>query len=357
MRRHRHRRQAEMEAAVVGARKARSEASEESGVQVVLAGPDLMLILPGTGPAVVGVAMAAAMEKEEAMAMEEEAGKDLSEALVALEALEVTAGLVQHLILPGMDREEEEGAMGAEVETVEVVAMDEEAGKALLVVWEVLEAQAGLVLLQILLGTGPEVVVAAAAMEKEAAVETDEEEKKVQSEELVALEALVEMDGQDLITIQHGMDLAAVVEEMAGETEKEVAMEKEGAVETDEEAGKAPLEELVVLEALEEMDGQDLITIQLGMDLAVVEEAMAVATEKEVVVEMDEEEEKDPLEELVVLEVSEEMDGQDLTTTQLGMDLAVAEEAMAAAMEKEGAAETDEEEEKVQLEELVVLEA
>ncbi len=354
MRRHRHRRQAEMEAAVVGARRARLEAlevSEVSGVQVVLDGLDLMLILPGTGPAVVGVAMAAAMAKEEAMAMEEEAGKDLSEALVALEALEVTAGLVQHLILPGMDREEEEGAMGAEVETVEVVAMDEEAGKALLVVWEVLEALAGLVLHQILLGTDPE--VAAAAMEKEAAVETDEEEKKVQSEELVALEALVEMDGQDLITIQHGMDLAAVVEEMAGETEKEVAMEKEGAVETDEEAGKAPLEELVVLEALEEMDGQDLITIQLGMDLAVVEEAMAVATEKEVVVEMDEEEEKDPLEELVVLEVSEEMDGRDQITIQLGMGLVAAEEAMVVAMEKEvameeeGAVAMDEEEGKV----------
>ena len=264
MRLHRHRRKAVMEAAVVGARRARLEAlevSEVSGVQVVLAGLDLMLILPGTGPAVVGVAMMAAMEKEEAMAMEEEAGKDLSEALVALGALEVTAGLVQHLILPGMDREEEEGAMGAEVETVEVVAMDEEAGKAPLEVWEVLEALAGLVLLQILLGTGPEVVVAAAAMEKEAAVETDEEEKKVQSEELVALEALVEMDGQDLITIQHGMDLAGVVEEMAaamekevamekeGAVEKEVAMEKEGVVEMDEEEEKVQLEELVALEA------------------------------------------------------------------------------------------------------------
>ena len=87
------------------------------------------------------------------------------------------------------------------------------------------------------------------------------------------------MDGLDRITIQLGMDLAAAEEATA------VAMEKEVAVETDEEAGKVQSEGLVVLEVLEEMDGRDQITIQLGMGLVAAEEAMVVAMEKEVAME------------------------------------------------------------------------
>jgi len=50
----------------------------------VSAGLDLIPILPGMGPAEVVVAMEVAMEKEEAMAMEEEAGRALLEESVAL---------------------------------------------------------------------------------------------------------------------------------------------------------------------------------------------------------------------------------------------------------------------------------
>jgi hypothetical protein len=78
------------------------------------------------------------------------------------------------------------------------------------------------------------------AMEKEVAVETDEEAGKVQSEGLVVLEVLEEMDGRDQITIQLGMGLVAAEEAMVVAMEKEVAMEEEGAVATDEEEGKVP---------------------------------------------------------------------------------------------------------------------